>query len=314
MIAFLKQYLISIIFTALFTTGLFILFRVSFLDYIKHWAVLIHSSKKSVKKRKRELFTGKTSENRIRRYFNDAKDILTQSGKENLYPLIKLSMIIMFAIGILISFVMDNYFLLPVLSSGFCILPLIIVHSKKSGFMREFNGNFKSALSVITNSYIQNEDIVDAVETNLKLIKPPFLEPFDQFVKEAKFVDANRPRVINNLKLKIGNRIFKEWCDVLIQCCDNKELKYVLPLVVDKIDEVITVQTELDTKTSKETNGIRTLFIFDVLTLPFMFLIERDWYTAITTNPIGKLVIAFAFALCLCSLIYSIKVLKPISL
>jgi hypothetical protein len=308
----MQQYGLSLIFTVLAIIGLFLLFRVPFAGYFNKWSELLQNRQKRSKTRRNEIVKGKKKVPPLILYFREAKKILTQSGKEIYLPLANVSMVVLFVAGIILSFAADNILLLPVLTIGLSLLPMAFVHSKKASFMRQFNGNMKSALGVITNTYIQTEDIVSSTLTNLRLLKPPFNDVFSEFAAEANYIESNIPKAISKMKLKIDNRIFKEWCDVLIQCNDNNELKYVLPLIVEKNDEIISVQTELDTKNAPEISNYRAIFIIDILTLPLMFLIERPWYDQLAASMIGKFVIALAAALSLISLFYSIKDLNPI--
>jgi tight adherence protein B len=308
----MQQYAISFIFVILAVAGLFFLFRIPFTAYFNKWAELLRSRKKSKRIKRHEVVTGEKHRATILKYFDEVRDILIKTGKMQMYPLVKVISVLLLPAGIFIGLALGNLFLALVLAVGLFFIPYIFVHSMKGAFIRENNDNLKASLSVITNTYIQSEDILYSVESNLKLLRPPYSDIFDQFVYQAKFIEASLPKVISIIKDKVDNLVFKEWCDVLIQCCDNKELKFVLSLTVEKLDEIIAVQTELDTLSEPETKHFQTIFLINLLSLPLLYLIQRSWYEALANNPPGQLLIAAYAAVSFIALNYSVKVLKPV--
>lgn len=308
----MKVIALSLAFIILFVIGIFQLFHVSFSEYFSRWAELLRRKKKSVRQRRKELISGQRKAPRIIRAFDEARDILTQTGRPKMFSVVVVLSIVLGVAGVFIGVLTDNIFLIPVFGIGLAAAPVAFVHSKEPQLAARVNGSMKETLSVITNTYIQTEDIVHAFRSNLSLLKPPFDEACAEFVAEATFLQANIPRALQNLRHKIDNEQFREWCDALMQCYDNKELKQVLPVIVEKVDENISVQNELDTLTIPETAHFRTVVIICVVMIPLMLLIEPSWFFDMAGNPIGKFIIALAAAVVIAASIAAVRILKPV--
>ena len=292
--------------------GFFLLYRIPFGEFFGRWAQIFRH-KPSARKRRRELITRRKKEPpAFLRYFTEARKILTRAGRAQEFPAMIVLTVLFAAAGVFLSVLADNVFLLPVLPVGFGLLPALYVHAREGAYIRELNENLKTAIGVVTNVYIQSEDLVAAVKSCLGQMKPPFETVFREFVAETTYIEADLPRAIRNMKAKIDSRIFREWCDVLVQCCDNRDLKYVLPLITEKADEIITVQAELDTQLSSETSHYKMLFVLALLMLPLMFLIEPEWFWQMMHSTAGRLAVMLAAAAVFGSLLYAVKTLKPI--
>ena len=69
---------------------------------------------------------------------------------------------------------------------------------------------------------------------------------FEAFVYEAELINANITSAINSLKMKVPNRVFHEWCNILIQCQSDRAMKNTLPTIAQKFSDVRVVQSELE--------------------------------------------------------------------
>lgn len=318
---------VSFLCSALLIAGLFLLCRVSAAEYFQMvLGKLFHiagkseaTRRKSGSFRRRELLHEKRTPTRFERwlsllldYYKESQKILHDTGRDDLYPAMIASMAVLFGIGLAAGTFCNNTFLSLVLAIGLCGLPMAYVHDSNLRHARSFAQDMKTAAGVVTNTYIQNENIIGAFESNLSIVKPPFSGVFAEFVAEAKYIDANIPRAIESMKRKINSRLFHEWCDVFIQCYDNRELKQVLPLIVDKMEDLISAQSEQATITSEKSGEYRTIFIINALNLPLMFFLKRTWFFDFVTNPIGKAAIAVAAGLTLASIYYAVYARKPI--
>ena len=100
-------------------------------------------------------------------------------------------------------------------------------------------------LRIITNSYIRSDDIILAVQENTDYIKPPLQEIFKRFIVEATTLSSSTKQALYNLKNRVDNDIFVEWCDSLIICQDDRTLKDTLSPIVNKLTDVRIVNNEL---------------------------------------------------------------------
>lgn len=308
----MNKYLLSLIFTILIVAGLFLVLRIPVSEYITQWRKLLRR-RNTTGKRRREIITGEKKPSRLLRYFRESRQILIQTGRGNLYPLAQVGAALFAVAGVFLAFAMNNPFLIPVFAVCLFILPFALIHKLELPLAASFNRDMKAALGVVTSTYIQTEDIQSAVERHLELIKPPFLDVFREFIVELKVIEPNVPRALRNMARKIDSSIFREWCSVLIQCQDNKDMKQVLPATVEKIDENITVQAETDTKSSPQISRFNVLLVLNFISLPLLSLIARSWCDAMVSNFFGQFIVAVSFAAAFIALFYSIRILKPVT-
>lgn len=299
------------VFIVLASVGLFLLLRIPAGDFLTGWKRLLRHDR-STKKRRREILTGKRQESRILRYFKESRNILAQTGRAELFPFVEIGALVLAGAGVLLGLILNNPVLAAVLAVCLFFAPFQAVHALEKNLEASFMRNMKSSLGVITSTYIQTDDIQSSVEKNLGLLKEPYHGVFRDFVTELRTIEVHTPRAIQTMMEKVDHPLFREWCSVLIQCHDNKELKYVLPVVVDKIDETITVQAETDTRTNPEIDHFNTMFIISLASFPLMALISNSWYAALASNPIGKIIIAASVGLCFAMLGVAVKTMAPI--
>jgi len=149
-------------------------------------------------------------------------------------------------------------------------------------------------MGLITNSYLQNEDIQQSISENLGRIESPLKEIFREFSAETGFVDASIPRALIRMKMKVDNTYFGDWCDVLIQCQDDRELKYVLPSIASKLGTVKRIQMELDTIMMDIYKEYLLVVAIVVLNVPAMAVINREWFDILLGTVPGKITVAFS--------------------
>ncbi|MBQ8765767.1 MAG: hypothetical protein IJZ16_03085, partial [Clostridia bacterium] len=150
--------------------------------------------------------------------------------------------------GVIVGLLLNNILLSIVLAVGMLFVPLEYLVVRQSSYTQMINEQMETALSLITNSYLQSGDIIKAVKENLHRIEPPFYNLFAEFIAEKTFVDSNISRNIRKLKTKVDNSFFSEWCDTLILCQQDRELMYVLPTIVEKMSDIKQIQEELNTQ------------------------------------------------------------------
>lgn len=139
-------------------------------------------------------------------------------GQIKQFTIVCCASLVLFAAGIILSVLIDNIFLMPVLSVAFALIPFFYTTSTLSYYEKNTKEELETALSIITTSYVRSDDIVAAVRENIKYIKPPLRDVFKSFEGEATAISSNIKRALYKLKSMVDNEIFWEWCDTLIQC------------------------------------------------------------------------------------------------
>ena len=185
-----------------------------------------------------------------------------------------------------------NPFLAVVMLAGFFWLPDAYFRITSVRYAKEADDAAEAAMGLVTNSYLQNEDIKSSILENLPRIDPPLREVFREFTAETGFIDASVKNAILRMKQKTDNAYFGDWCDILVQCQDDRELKFSLPSIVTKLNSVKKIQVELDTAMYDIYKEFFYIVAIVVLNMPLMFLINAEWADILFGSPIGKLTVA----------------------
>jgi tight adherence protein B len=216
-------------------------------------------------------------------------------------------------IGLSVGLLMKNPALGGVLLFGLFWAPDIYFGAASVKYSRAVDESIETAMSVITNSYLQNEDIKSSILENIGRIDEPLRGVFREFLAETGFVDASVPNAIARMKQKAGNCYFADWCDILLQCQDDHELKYVLPSIVSKLNSVKKMQIELDTMMLDIYKEFVYVVGIVILNLPLMLLINAEWARVLFGTTVGKLAVAFCFAVIFAASSYVASVNKSLT-
>ena len=128
---------------------------------------------------------GNKKKHRLYRTLVKMKTALVVTGKSKQFTIVCCASLVLFAAGIIVSVLIDNIFLMPVLSVAFALIPFFYTTSTLSYYEKNTKEELETALSIITTSYVRSDDIVAAVRENIKYIKPPLRDVFKSFEGDA---------------------------------------------------------------------------------------------------------------------------------
>lgn len=255
---------------------------------------------------------GNKKKHGIYRTLLNIKSALSVSGKSKQFTLVICAALVLFAAGVILAILINNLFLLPVFAVSLALLPFFYVKNTLSYYEKHTKEELETALSIITTSYERCDDIVSAVRENLQYIKPPLREVFQAFEGEATAVSSNIKRAIYSLKEKVDDEIFREWCDTLILCQDDRTLKDTLQPVVGKLADIRIVNSELKTMMAAVRNEYWMMVALVVGNVPLLYLLNKDWFhTLLFTTP-GKAVCGLCGIVILITALFMMKFTKPI--
>ena len=240
------------------------------------------------------------------------KNALEVTGKSKQFTLACFLSLVLFAGGAVLSIIIGNVFLLPVLAVTGALVPFFYTTSTLSYYEKHTKEELETTLSIITTSYIRSDDIVSAVKENLVYIKPPLRDVFRTFEIEATAVSANIKRALYNLREKVDNEIFREWCETLIQCQDDRTLKDTLLSVVSKLTDVRIVNSELKTMLSSARNEYWMMVLLVVGNIPLLYFLNKDWYHTLMFTTSGKAVLGVCGIVILITALFMMRFTKPI--
>jgi len=216
--------------------------------------------------------------------------------------------ILLAALGFISGALLKNPYLALVLTAGMFWSPDAYFRLTSLRYSKEADEAAEAAMGLVTNSYLQNEDIKSSILENIARVDPPIREVFREFIAETGFIDASVKNALLRMRQKTDNSYFGDWCDVLIQCQDDRELKYALPSIVTKLNNVKKIQTELDTAMYDIYKEYLYVAGLVVLNLPLMFLINAEWAEILFNTPVGKLTVAICFAVIFAASAYVVSI------
>lgn len=300
---------IYIICFALISTGLMSLFGVRAADFMD--AVFYSQRKAATLNDEISVLMGRPAKGFFNQDF-EIKRILKDTGRADRYEALKRLTFILFAVGAVLALLIGNVYLVPILGIGFSLMPVWYLRNAAASYKKHLNEELETAISIITTSYLRTEDLIRSVRENLPYINEPVKANFEAFVYEARLINANTTSAINSLKMKIPNRVFHEWCNILIQCQADRSMKNTLPTIAQKFSDVRIVQSELEAMMQGPRREAITMMFLVWANIPLLYFLNKDWFhTLIFTTP-GKIALAICAAIILFSLTQIMKLSKPI--
>lgn len=242
----------------------------------------------------------------------DTQLILSSMGQSNKFIIICVLSIMLSIVGVSLSVVLDNIYLVPAFAVGFLSLPFIFTRTYSYSYQKHLREELELSLSQITISYLRTEDIIKAVEENLVYINSPVREVFEEFLYQVKFINPNIRQGIDDMENKIENNIFQEWCEALKRCNQNRTLKYMLNPIIDKFSTL----REVNSSVQEALNSFKLEFFIIVgivyANYPLIYFMEKSWYQVLSSTQLGLATTGvIALVTVICSIILSF-ILKPL--
>lgn len=292
-------------------TGFFIIFSLSPMEFTDSVFKNILNKPRSIKEEINEI-TKRKKVSYFRREVIEVQSILKLTGREGRFPMICAVSLFLFAIGSGIAIVLGNFFSVPVLGIGFMLLPFWYVRLTQTHFKRDIAAELETALSIITTAYLRNEDIVTAVEENIDYLNPPVLSVFKGFVYRIKMINPDIAASLEEMKVQLENAVFREWCDALIACQIDRNLKTTLTPIVSKLSDMRVVNGELENMVFEPRKEFISMQLLVVGNIPLLYFLNKDWYNALMHTPLGQIILAICFAAIFISAAFVIKLTQPI--
>lgn len=257
-------------------------------------------------------FTRRKKQSYLRREIAEVQSILQVTGRTARFPMLCALSLLCFAVGTSIAVILSNFFLVPVMAVGCMFLPFWWIKLTASHFKKDIAGELETALSIITTAYLRNEDILTAAEENIAYLNPPVLSVFKGFVSRVRLVDPDVVAALYDLKSKIENAVYAEWCDALIACQHDRSLKTTLIPIVSKLSDMRVVNGELENMVFEPRKEFIIMQILVVGNIPLMYFLNQDWYHTLMHTPLGQIILSICAAVIFISTAFVIKLTQPI--
>ena len=261
---------------------------------------------------KSRIAKGKKRSRKLTREILHIKEALEVTGKGKTFTVACAASVVLLVAGCIFAVLIDNYFLIPVFAFAFAMLPFLFAKNTISAYDRHIREEMETALSIITTSYIRSDDIVGAVSENINYLKPPIRELFQGFVCDAMMISSDLKEALRNLKEKVDNDVYREWCDALISCQDDRTLKDTLLPIVGKLTDVRIVNNDLKTMLGEVRREYWMMALLVVGNVPLLYFLNKDWYHALMGTIPGKITLAVCAMVILVTALLMLKFTKPI--
>ena len=299
---------IQLIVFTLLVNGFFTLFGLRFMDLIQVLAV----GKQSTLQDDVDVLLGKPAKGFFNRESVEIEQLLKTTGREGRFTVIKRISVLLFAVGAVISLLLNNPFLIPVLGAGFAFAPIWYLRSTAAVYRKHLNEELETAISVVATSYLRSGDLLEAVKEDIRYLNPPVKGNFEAFITEAEMINANMISAINSLKMKIPNLIFHEWCNTLIQCQSDRDMKHTLTFTVQKFSDMRIVQAELEAIINEPKREAFAMMFLVLCNIPLLYLLNHDWFETLLFTLPGKITLAVCSAVILYSFTRIMQLSRPI--
>jgi len=299
---------IQIVCALLISAGLFLILKIQPSD-MTGWLTKPLQQHREKKKRIRRI-TGKPK-GKLEATMNSAKEMLTAAGMSGQITSYRWMAAILALLGLLIGMALGNVLAGLVLVVGLGCSPLIVIRIRTGDYIRTLNEKLESAMGTVTNSYVASGDLIGAVQSSLHLLPAPLDNVFRQFYAETQLVDSDVVKALYRLRERIDNRYWHDWCDVLVQCQRDRQLRYALPGIVGRQGEMRRVQMETDTAIRKQLGDYIVTVMIVLGAIPLMCAMMPDWYSMLTTTLAGKITLALVLAAVLATAVLVAQLYRP---
>ena len=251
----------------------------------------------------------------VKGFFNreyELGEMLRSMGRAEKFTAVKQLSLLLFAVGAVLALLLNNIYMVPIFGIGFSLVPVWYLRSTAATYKKHLNEELEMSISIITTSYLRTEDLIKSVKENLPFINEPVKSTFSAFVSEAELINANLVSAINSMKMKVPNRVFHEWCNILIQCQSDRSMKQTLPTITQKFSDVRIVQSELEAMMQGPRREAITMAFLVIANIPLLYFLNQDWFHALLFTTPGKIALAICGAIILFSVSQIMKLSKPI--
>lgn len=190
-------------------------------------------------------------------------------------------------------------------------VPYIILKIRARWYKRNQEELLENSMNLITNSYLSCNDIIKSINENLDKLDIP--KPFEEFITDVTLIDSNIKRALLKLEIKINNRYFSEWINILVLAQEKSgDYRFILPAVVQSMNDAKRLQIEADTVMMAVWKEYFTSILLSFSIIPLLRWSNEVWFEILVGSVTGKLLILLMLLLTLISAFITLKINKPL--
>lgn len=292
-------------------TGFFMLFGISPAEFTESVFSRLTQKPDSIKAQINEA-TKRKKPNFFRREIMEAREVLRLTNRTSMFGILCACSLGLSALGIFLAVLIGNVLLIPIMAVGLMFVPFWYIKTTESSYKKTISAELETALSIITTAYLRSEDIITAAEENVRYLNPPVKSVFQEFLSRIKLSNPDLTAAILDMKRKINNEIFHEWCDELILCQNDRTLKSTLTPTVNKLSDMRVVNAELEYMVTAPRKEFITMALLVIGNIPLLYLLNKAWYLTIMETVPGQAVLALSAVGIFISSAVVIRLTKPV--
>jgi Flp pilus assembly protein TadB len=251
---------------------------------------------KKKSRRQRIRFLSGKPPGRIEQMANEAEQMLTAAGMRARLQTYQRLALALGVTGLLIGAAIGNLLTTAILAVGLAAMPLLIIRIRTGDYLRGLYESLESGMGTITNAYVAGGDLIGAIEDNLRLIPAPIDDVFRKFLSQIRLVDASVPKALQAIKEQVNNRYWRDWINTLIQCQNDKTLRFALPGIVERLSAMRRIRMEADTLLQKQIGDYAVTVFLLLGSIPAMAFMMPDWYEMLVYTIAGQITLAVVLA------------------
>ena len=302
--------ILSILSAALAITGIILWARLTPEQVTADLLDLI-TPRDSLKEQARNYREGR-KKHRLFRLLTNIQSAMVLAGREHQFTLSCTAAIVLCALGVTVAVLINNLWMMPALIGIGVLAPFLSISGIYSKYRTKEKEELETTMSIISTSYIRSNDLIGAVSENLPYIKPPLKDVFQSFVVEATTITADVGYAIANMRGKIDDAVFREWCTTLLQCQDDNTQRDTLLAIVDKLADIRTVNGELQTMIANARTEYWIMVLLVFLNLPILYFTNRDWLDMLLFTTPGKITCGVICLVMLITTILMVRFTRPL--
>lgn len=266
------------------------------------------------KKKKAHIQDDKTYEenNTKLRKFMKRKVELMEFTKTPLTVFLILMGVSVFGGFLLGQYMFHDMLLSSALMLGFTAFPFLYLDREASNIKMIEAQQLENSMSMVTTTYLANNDIVAAIRDSIPLLEYP--KPFESFMIETTYFDCSIDNALQHMISNCPNKFFIQWVDTLILAQSDKNQANVLPTIVDQMNE--HRRSQIEANTSMVTIWMEYFALLSMVCLfPLIFkFISAESYQILIDTKVGKILMLGLIASILYSLKRAVSINKPLGM
>lgn len=288
---------------ALVLAGMFLLFGVKGVRFAETVYSPIHKMRKA-KIRKYKL-TGKKLTSSMKR-MEESEEMIEYTGRGSLGAF-QILAVISGITGLILGLAMENFFLAIILCVAATFIPYSILRFLTNKHRKNVLNALETTLHTVTNRYMQTPDFTKAVQDSIVLIPRPLNKVFHQYLFAVENIDPSVSAAVETMKAKYDNPLWRDWCDTVIQCQNDSNLRISLMGIAERLSEMKRAQYEMDTIVQSVYREYITMVIMILFIIGLVVIVMPDWGNVLFTTGVGRVLVAL---LCLTVLVTALGIVR----